>query len=179
MNINEFKELQRHFRVSDNKPFDIVKKYEILPRDILLSARCGVLLRVRIYRVFRDFLVQLKLIKQGKFPSAWSPRLKHVPVEKDARVVLFWAVGAFEKQDLRLWLKAQMNEFRSISGGLGVLLTNVPDFAFYSRLGWLVEYLPELTGSNESYSKEKLRYLAWRYRDADVIPINCKGQHES
>lgn len=178
MNINEFKELQAHYRVPKSNPCELVKKYEILPRHVLLSVSSGVPLGVCVYRWFRDWLVRLKLIRQGKFCSAWSPRLKHVPVEKDPRVVLFWAVGAFDKQSLRLGLQAHLEEFRSIGGGLGVLLTNVPDFAFYSRLGWLVEYLPELTCSNESYSKEKLRYLAWRYRDADVITINCKSLHE-
>jgi len=174
MQVNDFIALQKAFRASGKMPSELVSKYEILPRPVLLSTRDGVPLRIRAYRALRDVLVGLKVIKPGKFGTAWSPRLKHVPAAEDAKVVLFWAVGEFDKSPLRLELRAQLERFKSEGGGLGVLLTNVPDFAFYSRLGWLVEYLPQLSGTHESYAQEKLRYLAWRYRGADVVPCTLK-----
>ncbi len=155
-------------------PSALVSKYEILPRPVLLSARCGVPLRIQVFRWLRDVLVGLGVIKLGQFSVAWSPKLKHVPAEQGARVVLFWAVGESDKSALRLELTTQLEQFKSQGGGLGVLVTNVPDFAFYSRLGWLIEYLPELSGTHESYAQEKLRYLAWRYRGADVVPCALK-----
>ena len=53
------------------------------------------------------------------------------------------------------------------------LITNHADFAFYSRLGWLVEYLPNLRGVGEAYDDRKAQYLAWRYRDASVLPLSA------
>lgn len=169
MQIDEFKALQQHFRDTGKRPGNLVGKYEILPRPVLLMAGSRVPFRLRVLRVVRDWLVALRLIKPGQFDAAWSPRLKHVPSVQDAKVVIFWVVGAYDKQDLRVALTAQLERFRSQGGGLGVLVTNMPDFAFYSRLGWLVEYLPELSGTRASYGQEKLRYLAWRYRDATVV----------
>ena len=58
-------------------------------------------------------------------------------------------------------------------GLCSVLVTEVADFAFYSRLGWLVEYLPELSGDGPSYRERKQRYLAWRYRDAVAIHLSA------
>lgn len=174
MKVSDFVALQQVFRNSGNLPNDLVSKYEILPRQVLLNARSGVPLKNRVFRWLRDVLVALRLIKPGQFGCAWSPKLKHVPVEPGAKVVLFWAVDAFDKQALRLALEAQLERFKSQGGGLGVLVTNVPDFAFYSRLGWLVEYIPALSGTHESYAQEKLRYLAWRYRGADVVPCALK-----
>ncbi len=174
MQVNDFVALQQVFRETGKMPSALVSKYEILPRPVLLSARCGVPLRIQVFRWLRDVLVGFGVIKPGEFGTAWSPKLKHVPVEPKAKVVLFWAVGAYDKQDLRLALASQLERFKLQGGGLGVLVTNVPDFAFYSRLGWLVEYLPELSGTHESYAHERLRYLAWRYRGANVVPCTLK-----
>ena len=180
MQMDDFTALQQHFRVSGEKPSEIVSKYEILPRPVLLTVRSAVPLRLWVFRVVRDWLIALRLIQPGQFDSAWSPRLKHVPAEQGARVVLFWAVDAYDKQDLRVALTAQLERFRSQGGGLGVLVTNVPDFAFYSRMGWLVEFLPVLPGDREAYAQQKLRYLAWRYRDAAVVPcVLNEGSYES
>ena len=54
-----------------------------------------------------------------------------------------------------------------------VLVTTVADFAFYSRLGWLVEYLPDISGEGSCYRERKQRYLAWRYRHAVAIPLSA------
>lgn len=60
-----------------------------------------------------------------------------------------------------------------------VLVTEVADFTFYSRLGWLVEYLPEMSGDGPSYRERKQRYLAWRYRDAVAVPLSVATCDES
>ncbi len=174
MKISDFVALQQYFRDSGKKPDELVSKYEILPRPVLLTVRSGVPLRTRFYRWFRDCLRRLGLIKPSQTALAWSPKLKHVPVEGDARVMLFWAVGQYDKETLRLELTAALERFKSQGGGagvLGVLLTNMPDFAFYSRLGWLVEYLPAESEVFGTYSQKKLRYLAWRYKHAAVVPV--------
>ena len=170
MQLDDFKILQQYFRDTGKKPGNLVSKYEILPRPVLLMAGSRMPLRLRLYRAVRDWLVSLRLIKPSQFDSAWSPRLKHVPAAQGAKVVLFWAVGEFDEHDLRLALTTQLERFKSQGGVLGVLVTNVPDFAFYSRLGWLVEFLPKLPGDREAYVQQKLSYLAWRYRDAAVVP---------
>ena len=176
MKVSEFIGLQHYFRDSGKKPDELGSKYEILSRPVLLTARSGVPLQTRVYRWFRDWLLRLGLIKPSQTAMAWSPRLKHVPVNDDARVVIFWAVGQCDKETLRLELAAALKRFKSQGGGagvLGVLLTNVPNFAFYSRLGWLVEYLPAESDVFGSYSQKKLRYLAWRYKHAEVVPVVC------
>lgn len=53
-----------------------------------------------------------------------------------------------------------------VAGRVPVLLTNVADFAFYSQLGWLVEYVPEPASA---YGQAKLDYLALRYQIADKL----------
>ena len=52
-----------------------------------------------------------------------------------------------------------------------VLVTDVADFAHFSRLGWLVEYLPRFHGDAQAqaYRQHKQAYLAWRYRDACIV----------
>lgn len=58
-----------------------------------------------------------------------------------------------------------------------VLLTSVKDFTFYGRLGWLVEYLPDLCPQEKDYRKSKLRHLAWRYEKALPLPLSLGLQN--
>jgi hypothetical protein len=59
-----------------------------------------------------------------------------------------------------------------------VLVTDVADFAFFSRLGWLVEYLPKLSGEGQAYELRKARFIAKLYRDAPALPVNeVLGNH--
>jgi hypothetical protein len=53
-----------------------------------------------------------------------------------------------------------------------VLVTDVADFAFFSRLGWLVEYVPPLSAPAGEYAGRKQRHLAWLYRDALALPAS-------
>jgi len=58
-------------------------------------------------------------------------------------------------------------------GWAPVLVTDVADFAFFSRLNWLVEYVPSLSAPADGYFARKLSYLAWRYRDVPALPITA------
>jgi hypothetical protein len=66
-----------------------------------------------------------------------------------------------------------VNSVSNPSKVIPVLITDQADFAFYSRLGWLVEYLPNLRGVGEAYDDRKVQYLAWRYQDACVLPLSA------
>ena len=59
-------------------------------------------------------------------------------------------------------------------GWAPVLVTDIADFAFFSRLSWLVEYVPSLSAPAGWYSERKLRYIAWRYRDVPVLPATVE-----
>jgi hypothetical protein len=66
-----------------------------------------------------------------------------------------------------------------LPGFVPVLVTNVADFAFFSRLGWLVEYVPALSAPAGGYAERKQRHLAWRYRDAPALPVSAGLTDES
>jgi hypothetical protein len=60
-----------------------------------------------------------------------------------AKPSLIWAVGT-DRETLREACSGFARMQESLPGFAPVLVTDVADFAFFSRLGWLVEYLPEL-----------------------------------
>jgi len=86
--------------------------------------------------------------------------------------MLIWAVGA-DPETLREACTGLSEQWDSFPGFAPVLITDVADFAFFSRLGWLVEYLPRLTGQGEPYEERKLKYIARLYRGAPVLPVNA------
>lgn len=131
--------------------------------------------KMRIYRRYRAFVGrQLRALGLRKVtpPEPWRAGLKHRDVDDDARPLLIWAVGQ-EQQAIR----AACDGFRSWLEGrrdiAPVLVTDVADFAYYSRLGWLVEYLPEFSSPADNYAARKRRYIAWRYRGAPALPLSA------
>lgn len=102
----------------------------------------------------------------------WHAGLKHGNGSPDARLLLIWAEG-MDREGLREACAGFQRLLAGRTDVVPVLVTDVSDFAFYSRLGWLVEYLPDLSGSGASYRDRKKRYLAWRYRDAMVVPASA------
>jgi hypothetical protein len=86
--------------------------------------------------------------------------------------LVIWAVGT-DRETLREACTNLSERWDSFPGFAPVLITDVADFAFFSRLGWLVEYLPRLAGQGEPYEERKLKYLARLYRGAPVIPVNA------
>jgi hypothetical protein len=102
----------------------------------------------------------------------WQVRLRHAVGGNDARPLLIWAVGV-ERAYLRDACLALQELETQLPNHAPVLVTDVADFAFYSRLGWLVEYLPAISGEGEDYRERKARFLAWFYRDAPALPVNA------
>lgn len=104
--------------------------------------------------------------------SPWPVCLKQQSIDPKAKPLLIWAIGT-ESDTLREACNGLSNRWDSLPGFAPVLITDVADFAFYSRLGWLVEYLPRLVGEGEPYEERKLKYLARLYRGAPVLPVSA------
>lgn len=101
----------------------------------------------------------------------WLPGLQHVVRDEEARPLVIWAVDT-DRDTLRAACRGFEKLQAALPGWAYVLVTDIADFAFFSRLGWLVEYVPEMTGLAGNYAERKLRYLAWRYRDAAALPVS-------
>lgn len=144
----------------------LLVRYELLPQKPLpvwhrrLSHKVGRMLRV------------LCLSRARYLAQPWRSGLKHVPCPPQATPLLIWSEGQ-DRQLVRDACEGMTLLLNDREEFLPVLVTDVADFAFYSRLGWLVEYLPELSGTGPSYRDRKRRYLAWRYRDALAVPLKA------
>jgi hypothetical protein len=103
-------------------------------------------------------------------PDPWPVSLKQSRADADAKPLLIWAVGA-DPDVLRQTCKLIYGVQVAFPRFAPVLITDVADFAFFSRLGWLVEYLPALDGLGERYDERKLKYLARLYSGAPAIPV--------
>jgi len=104
--------------------------------------------------------------------NPWPASLKQQSTDAKAKAMLVWAVGA-DPETLREACTDLSEQWDSFPGFAPVLITDVADFAFFSRLGWLVEYLPKLAGQGEPYEERKLKYLARLYRGAPVLPVSA------
>jgi hypothetical protein len=130
--------------------------------------------RPGFYRRFRralgDILRRLGL-RHGHSPEPWMPGLQHVVREEEGRALVIWAFNV-DRNTLRNACRGFELLQADLPGWAMVLVTDIADFAFYSRLGWLVEYVPALLEPAEDYAIRKKRYLAWRYRDAPALPVS-------
>ncbi len=102
----------------------------------------------------------------------WPVSLRQQSTSANAKPLLIWAVGT-SRDTLREACTGLSKRWDSLPGFAPVLITDVADFAFFSRLGWLVEYLPRLAGNGEPYEERKLKYLARLYRGAPVLPVSA------
>jgi hypothetical protein len=111
-------------------------------------------------------------------PEPWLQGLNHVEYSDGARPLVIWGLG----MDCDT-LRAACRNFKMLQAAapefVPVLVTDVADFAFFSRLGWLVEYVPTLSAPAGGYAARKRRYLAWRYRDAPALPVSAGLTAES
>ena len=110
-------------------------------------------------------------LRRSQPSEPWLTGLKHTVVDDRACTVVIWAVGA-DREQLRGACAGLGRIFADLPGHTPVLITDVADFAFFSRLGWLVEYVPRLSGPADDYRERKQRYLAWRYREAPALPYS-------
>ena len=84
-----------------------------------------------------------------------------------------------ERDDLRSACDRLRGLLVRSPGRAPILLTDVADFAFFSRLSWLVEYVPSLSTPGDEYGGHKLRYLAWRYRDVPAMPVTVEFEDDA
>lgn len=147
-------------------------EWDVLARYDLLGKKPPQSLQERALRFARRLLAATGLIPPHVTKYPWRSTLKHVPVVEDVRALLIWAPGV-RRDELRQACEDFSRRLKSNSALVPVLVTDVADFAYFSRLGWLVEYLPELSGEGRSYRERKRRYLAWRYRDALIVPVSA------
>ena len=101
----------------------------------------------------------------------WRPGLKHVDKNADAGAVVVWALGA-DAGAMRRACRNLGPLLANIPDRMPVLVTDVADFAYYSRLGWLIEYVPAFSKPAQLFGERKRRYLAWMYRDAPSLPLS-------
>lgn len=109
-------------------------------------------------------------LRRARPLEPWVPRLQHTACSEEARPFVIWALET-DRDTLRAACRGFAARHATMPGWVPVLITDVADFAFFSRLGWLVEYVPALAAPAGSYAERKQRYLAWRYRDAPVVPV--------
>ncbi len=160
-------ELQRSIGKGEVK---LVRRYGRLPP----------LKRPSAYRRFRKAVGSLLRrlgLRPSVVPEPWLAGLKHIPGSDEARPLVLWALGA-EREELRDACRRFQALEGSLPGFAPVLVTDVADFAFFSRLGWLVEYVPPLSAPAANYAERKRRYLAWRYREATVLPVSAGLQED-
>lgn len=119
-----------------------------------------------------------RLESAGILPSnPWPAGLQHTDRKKGAKSVLIWGVGA-SRDDLRDACDALARFFEKRTDLAPVLVTDVADFAYFSRLGWFVEYVPQIAGKGESFETRKLKLLAQLYRGTLILPLRAGLQDE-
>lgn len=101
----------------------------------------------------------------------WPASLKNPGANAAAKPMLIWALG-IDRDTLRAACDGISRLQGSLPGFAPVLITDVADFAFFSRLGWLVEYVPRLSGEGESYDERKAKFLARLYHGAAAVPLS-------
>jgi len=155
------KQLAHEFDAGINQRYDL---QFTPPEELRLHRR----LRKNVGRLLR----RLGLIRRPPASplEPWLTELSHVDYGNAARPLLIWAMD-IDRDELR----SACDKIRKLQTGspgwAPVLVTDVADFTFFSRLNWLVEYVPSLSVPADEYFARKLRYLAWRYRDVPALPI--------
>lgn len=127
--------------------------------------------KISLYRRLRR-AVGYKLrelgLRRAPPPEPWRPGLKHVEYSSGARPLVIWALG-MDRDTLRKACRGFKMIQTAAPDVIPVLVTDVADFALFSRLGWLVEFVPTLSAPAGGYAARKQRYLAWLYRDAPAV----------
>ena len=133
------------------------------------------------YRRFRmgvGRILQRLGLRRPRPLEPWLPGLKHVERSDGARPFVIWALDT-DRETLRAACRGLETLYPALPGWAPVLVTDIADFAFFSRLGWLVEYVPTLSVPAGRYAERKRQYLAWRYRDAPALPVSAGLTAES
>jgi hypothetical protein len=162
----EIESLRQDLRRIAGKPErKLARRYGRLPPLERVSAYRR--LRMTIGRLLR----RLRL-RPASPPEPWLPDLRHGDRGHEGRPLVIWAVG-IERDTLRAACRGLETLQTALPDFSPVLVTDVADFAFFSRLGWLVEYVPSMAAPAGGFAERKRRYLAWRYRDAPALPVSA------
>jgi len=146
--------------------------WDFLVRHDLLSNNPPRSLKKWAWRLTSRLLSGIGLMQPHLTKYQWHPTLVHGRSEEDGRALLIWATGV-GRDELRRSCEGFSVRLNGNKSLVPVLVTDLADFGYFSRLGWLVEYLPDLSGEGHSYRDRKRRYLAWRYRDAVVMHLSA------
>jgi hypothetical protein len=163
----EVRALRRHLQVlAGEADKNLARRYALKP---LPWERPNLYVRSR--KAIGRLLRRLGLRPPARL-EPWLPGLKHVEGSEEARACVIWALGT-DRETLRKACRGFEKRLVGMPGWAPVLVTDVADFAFFSRLGWLVEYVPVLSAPAARYAERKRRYLASRYADAPVLPVSA------
>jgi hypothetical protein len=142
----------------------------VSPEELRLRRR----LRRSAGRLLRQLGLLPPLPPRPPLPTeTWLAELRYVDYGANAQPILLWAMG-IERDELRRACDRIRELLAKSPGRAPILLTDVADFAYFSRLSWLIEYVPSLTAPCEAYGGQKLRYLAWRYRDVRAMSVTAE-----
>ena len=166
---NRAKVLEQRFRELAAIPDDELSeryesglvKYRPMPRSIYWG------LRWMVGRTLYWFREQVY-----KERNPWPASLKDQPASANAKPVLIWAMGT-SRASIREACDNLSIHLISLPRFAPVLITDVADFRYFSRLGWLVEYLPCIEGHGEPYDERKLKYLARQFQGAPILPVEA------
>jgi hypothetical protein len=126
----------------------------------------------RRLRTMVGLLLRRLGLRRSRPLEPWLPVLKHFEETEEASPFVIWALGT-DRETLRTACRGFITLQPALSGWFPVLITDVADFSFFSRLGWLVEYVPARDGPVAGYADRKRRYLAWRYKNLPVLPVSA------
>jgi hypothetical protein len=160
------KQLANEFDTGISQRYDL---QFISPEELKLGRR----LRRATGRLLRRIGLMRPLPPRPPPPlEPWLTELSYIDYGNSAKPLLIWAMD-IDRDELRSACD-RIREMQAGSPGWApVLITDVADFAFFSRLNWLVEYVPSLSAPADGYCGRKLRYLAWRYRDVPALPVTA------
>ena len=152
--------------------FNIQRKFKSLsyiPYKILFNYESIFLWQQILFPVFN--IINILLLKNKYyFNITWNSGLKHYTGKSKHTILVVDNVN--DKEKIFKVCTNLKNIFLSLNETSIVLITNYADFHFYSRLGWMIEYLPSALPNSSLYIAQKKQYLAWRYKNSTVLPLS-------
>ena len=171
--VQEAQALRKTFAAWAAEPeWALLRRYDLLRRNPALS------LGERWFSRMKNLLARFGLVPPHVTKYSWLPTLKHGQYDGSSTILLIWALG-IEGNDLRAVCQGFLKRLDTAHEIVPVLITDYADFSYFSRLKWLVEYVPEFSGTGPSYQQRKKHYLAWRYRDALIVPASAGRASEA
>ncbi len=147
-------------------PWDFIIRNELMPQGLKWYF-------LRIFMRSRTKIMHIAHRHTHFEKRFWQKDLKHAPRNKAQHSLVLYSEG-MEKNTQRTICNKILKFFHDFPQFVPVLMTDIADFAYYSRLHILVEYLPALTCKKETiYKQKKKQYLAWLYRDTVFLDLQA------